>query len=61
MKNNFSTYVWFSLAAIFGGENAVQNRDLAAKKLTPQAQKEAQIYVSELLKEIQQRIAQEQQ
>jgi S1-C subfamily serine protease len=43
VPQNFKlAYVWESLAAAQGNENAIKNRDITAKKLTPQQLSEAQ-------------------
>ena len=35
-------HMWFNLAAVKGDADAVKNRDIAAKKMTPQQMAEAQ-------------------
>jgi TPR repeat protein len=51
-QNYIEAYVWSSLAASTGGENAVQNRDLAATKLTPEDLAAAQKKAAKLFEEI---------
>ena len=40
--NDVRAHMWFNLAAVKGDADAVKNRDIAAKRLTPQQMAEAQ-------------------
>jgi len=56
-QNYSDAYVWFSLAATSGLEDAVHNRDVAAEKLTPEALATAQQRAAKLFDEIEARKA----
>jgi hypothetical protein len=55
-QNNKLAYVWSSLAATYGGDNdAIENRDILAKKLSPQVLSEAQEIANKKYAEIEAR------
>ena len=54
-QNNIEAYVWSSVAAISGDEGAMNNRDFAASKLSPEDLETALKRATELYEEIQQR------
>ena len=54
-QSDVEAYVWSSIAVISGDEGAMNNRDFAASKLSPEDIKAAQIRATELYEEIQQR------
>lgn len=53
-QSDIEAYVWSSIAAISGDEGAINNRDFAASKLSPEDLKTAQTRAAELYQEIQQ-------
>ena len=54
-QNSIDAYVWSSIAAISGDEGAMNNRDLAASKLSTEDLETALKRAAELYEEIQQR------
>ncbi len=59
MPTNFITaYVWESIAAESGSENALNSRDLIAAELTPENIKKAQERATKMLEVIEKRRAQ---
>lgn len=56
-QSDVEAYAWSSIAAISGDEGAINNRDLAASKLSPENLGLAQKRATELNREIQQRMA----
>lgn len=56
-QSNVEAYVWSSIAATSGDEGAINNRDFAASRLSPEELASAQKRASELSNEIQQRLA----
>ena len=54
-QNYSEAYVWFSLAAASGVKGSTHNRDVAAKKLSPEALATAQQRAAKLFKEIEAR------
>jgi TPR repeat protein len=54
-QNDAEAYVWSSLAVKSGIDDAVTNRDISAKKLTPADKNAAQKRAAKLFEEIQQR------
>ncbi len=51
-QNYKSAYIWLSLAAAQGNKDATTNRDIAAKKLTPQQLSEAQELAAQMQEKI---------
>jgi TPR repeat protein len=58
-QNDAEAYVWSSLAATSGDDDAVNNRDIYAKRLTPADKSAAQKRAAKLFEEIQRRKAAE--
>lgn len=58
-QNYAEAYVWFSLAALSGYNDAIRSRDLLAKQLSPEDLSASQKRASMLYEEIQQRKANE--
>ena len=50
LKNDKKAYIWLSLAAAQGHKDAAKNRDITAKKLTPQQLAEAQELAAQMQK-----------
>ena len=56
-QNYAEAYVWSSIAVMSGNKRAIKSRDSAASALSPEDLSLAQKHVTELIREIQQRIA----
>jgi TPR repeat protein len=56
-QSDAEAYVWSSIAADSGDEGAINNRDFAASRLSPEELASAQKRATKLNREIQQRIA----
>ena len=54
-ENYSEAYIWFSLAAASGDEDAIHHRDIAVKKLSPEALASAQKRSAKLFEEIEAR------
>ena len=51
-QNYKFAYLWFSLSAAQGGESVIKNRDITAKKLSPQQLSETQDLAAQIQKKI---------
>jgi TPR repeat protein len=52
IQNNKKAYIWWAISAAGGDEDAIKNRDLKAKELSPKALEEAQEEAGKLYDEI---------